>query len=354
MKFIDTIEIKNFKSIRHQKIEGCKRVNVFIGYPNVGKSNILEALSLLTFIRQKRPLDLGDLIRFDRFSQLFNYSNINEPAEISFNSFYDLYVRYVDEEGVSLSLRDNRNNDEFNIINHTDITVGKGKLLSGQTNGIDDFSGFYPELQNLAVKPYKFISGKYFEKNKGKRYSALELKVPNGDNLNEVIVHNKILFGYFSDLLAEYNTKLYNDNYELKLELKTKDNVPTLYPLSLLADTLMRVVFFKTAIASNKEAVLIFEEPEAHMFPPYIKKLTTDIIFDKSNQFFIATHSPYVLDELIAEAGDELSVYLVDYKEGETKIYYLKEDDLTEIREYGVDLFFNIESYLKHGQINNA
>ena len=41
MQKIDNIEIKNFKSIRHQKIEGCKRINVFIGYPNVGKSNIL-------------------------------------------------------------------------------------------------------------------------------------------------------------------------------------------------------------------------------------------------------------------------------------------------------------------------
>lgn len=37
MRFIETIEIKNFKSIRHQRIEGCKRINVFIGYPNVGK-----------------------------------------------------------------------------------------------------------------------------------------------------------------------------------------------------------------------------------------------------------------------------------------------------------------------------
>src|SRR6185436_19575159 len=32
--------------IRHQRIEDCRRVNVFIGYPNTGKSKILEALSL--------------------------------------------------------------------------------------------------------------------------------------------------------------------------------------------------------------------------------------------------------------------------------------------------------------------
>ena len=90
------------------------------------------------------------------------------------------------------------------------------------------------------------------------------------------------------------------------------------------------------------------------MFPPYIKKLTTDIVFDKTNQFFFSTHSPYVLDELILEGGDDLAVYLVDYKNGETIIHHLSKMDLDEIREYGVDLFFNIESYLKHGQINNT
>jgi predicted ATP-dependent endonuclease of OLD family len=47
MNPIKNIEIKRFKSIQHLKIDGCKRINVFIGYPNTGKSNIFEALSLL-------------------------------------------------------------------------------------------------------------------------------------------------------------------------------------------------------------------------------------------------------------------------------------------------------------------
>ena len=43
---INTLEIKNFKSIKDLKLD-CKQVNLFIGEPNVGKSNILEALALL-------------------------------------------------------------------------------------------------------------------------------------------------------------------------------------------------------------------------------------------------------------------------------------------------------------------
>ncbi len=44
--FLDWVEIKNFKSIKDLRLD-CKRVNIFIGKPNVGKSNILEALGML-------------------------------------------------------------------------------------------------------------------------------------------------------------------------------------------------------------------------------------------------------------------------------------------------------------------
>jgi AAA15 family ATPase/GTPase len=351
MSHIKNIEIKNFKSIRHAKIEDCRRVNVFIGYPNVGKSNILEALGLLTFVQQKRPVGLGQMVRFDRFSQLFNFSNINSPAEISFNDLFSLYLKYVDEEGVSLQLRDKRKSDDpFFIPNFSDIHVGRGSLNSGSTDGIDDFSGFYPELKNLLVKPYKFISGKYFENSKSKKYSAIELKVPNGDNLSEVIVHNKPLFDYFSELLSEYNTKFYNDNYELKLELKNRDSIPTLYPLSLLADTLIRLMFFKTAIESNKNTVLLFEEPEAHMFPPYISKFTTDVMYgENNNQYFIATHSPFVLSDFMEKLDKvELAIYVVRYKKetGETLIDRLNEKELHEAAQFGYDFFMNLENFI--------
>jgi AAA15 family ATPase/GTPase len=45
-KFLDWVEIKNFKSIKQTHFD-CERVNVLIGKPDVGKSNIFEALGLL-------------------------------------------------------------------------------------------------------------------------------------------------------------------------------------------------------------------------------------------------------------------------------------------------------------------
>ena len=47
-QFFENIKIENFKSLRHIELNDCKRINIFIGKPNVGKSNILEALSLFS------------------------------------------------------------------------------------------------------------------------------------------------------------------------------------------------------------------------------------------------------------------------------------------------------------------
>ena len=45
---ITTFDIKGFKSVKAIHLD-CKRINLFIGEPNTGKSNILEALGFLSF-----------------------------------------------------------------------------------------------------------------------------------------------------------------------------------------------------------------------------------------------------------------------------------------------------------------
>ena len=89
----------------------------------------------------------------------------------------------------------------------------------------------------------------------------------------------------------------------------------------------------------------MFEEPEAHSFPPYIVHITQEIINSISNQFFITTHSPFVLDDLMQNARKELAVYIVHWKNGETVTTKLTDAQLEEVYQYGVDLFTNIENY---------
>jgi AAA15 family ATPase/GTPase len=116
-----------------------------------------------------------------------------------------------------------------------------------------------------------------------------------------------------------------------------------------MADTLQRLIFYMAAIIANKNSVLLFEEPESHMFPPYISILVNDIIADEhNNQYFIATHSPFVLNDLMENLkNEELSIFAVGIRNGETTIKRITDEEMHEIYQFGIDLFFNLEDYLK-------
>lgn len=347
MQKIDNIEIKNFKSIRHQKIEGCKRVKVFIGYPNVGKSNILEALSLLTFISEKRrPVELNGFVRFEKLSQLFNYYNIQNPAIIDFNKDYSLLVNYDDEKHLEFSINRKDESKPYNFP-FLNLRIGEEFLNASKNDEIDDFAGRFPDLQKLIVKPYKFSEVKKFNET----FSALELKIPFGRNLFELIINNPDVQKELSKLLKPFNLDLIIDisSNDVKIILSIKDGIIQTIPISLMADTLIRLIFFKTAILTNKNSVLLFEEPESHMFPPYISRLTHDIIHDENNnQYFIAAHSPFVLNDFMEDMDkDELSIYAVGLLDGETIIRRQSGEEIAEVYQYDIDLFFNLENYLE-------
>jgi hypothetical protein len=70
---IKSLEISNFKSIKHLRLR-CRRVNLFIGEPNNGKSSILEAIGLLSHVFHGR---INKFLRFAALTDLF-YPNILE------------------------------------------------------------------------------------------------------------------------------------------------------------------------------------------------------------------------------------------------------------------------------------
>ena len=82
--------------------------------------------------------------------------------------------------------------------------------------------------------------------------------------------------------------------------LKEFEDIIVSYPYQLSSDTLRRIIFYMAAILSNKDSVLIFEEPESHAFPYYTKYLAELIALDeRKNQYFMSTHNPYFLLPLL-------------------------------------------------------
>jgi predicted ATPase len=100
--------------------------------------------------------------------------------------------------------------------------------------------------------------------------------------------------------------------------------------------------------------VILFEEPESHSFPPYVRELALKIVESLDNQFFITTHSPHLFTTIVEEtAPNDLAVFLTYFEDYETKFKKLETEDINEILNYGVDIFFNQKWFLNEKGTEN-
>lgn len=320
------IEIRNFKSIKHTTLRDCKRINLLIGKPNVGKSNILEALTVfsLPYARYTANKSLQQFIRCENESELFYNGDMSNDIEIHTDS--DNFVFKSNKTSHISRLE--------GFINRKPVVELTGLKIKQTGNDIKTKD---------EIKSYHFSSPFQFENT-----NLNFLQPAEGTNLSSVLNTLGETKKEIADILALYGLKLSFDqaSQQIKFLKQLSDDSIYLVPFNSIADTLQRIIFYKTAIASNKNSILTFEEPEAHAYPPYISRITTDIIHAESNQFFITTHSPYVLNDFLENKKEELAIYLIDLKKGETTVKKLTDEQLNQVSEFGVDLFFNAKIFL--------
>jgi AAA15 family ATPase/GTPase len=325
--FLDHISIENFKSIKQLEIDNLKRINLFIGRPNVGKSNIIEALSLFSipYLKENTSKKLSNLIRLENETELFYNGNIERDAKIKTNEG-ECRLGYNPKEGLKIEL------DFYgNLFNYK---VDEKFNVKG---------GFKNELYEASIKKYVFKT-----EIKYRRSHSKYLIPPFGFNLLSVIENYDELKQQVLRLFKEYNLEIAFDksSQTIKIIQSEEQNSIFLIPYNSIADTLQRIIFYKAAIASNNNSVLLFEEPEAHSFPPYMAHLTQEMIYKKDNQYFIATHSPFILNDLLENSRSELSVFVVHYEHHETRLRKLSDDEMHDVFQSGVDLFTNNESFV--------
>jgi len=321
---ITKLSVSNFKSVRQLDID-CKKVNLFIGEPNTGKSNILEALAMLSW---SGDIDhnLLDYIRIELMQDLFYDQLLEDEIHIllslsSGESECKLNVRFKDER---FELINQANAPPFAVMDYE----GKGSRTAN------------PKANNIKLFRFKELT-KYDDKEAG------SLKPPNGSNLFSVVFSSKVLRDSVEEFFRKYGLKLLMRQKERVFELvKQVDSQLITYPYVLASDTLRRIIFYTVAIASNKDSVLVFEEPESNAFPYYTKYLGERIALDQTNQFFIATHNPYLLSAVIEKAKKEdIRVFITYFKDFQTRVKSLTPDQVAELME--ADPFFNMDRFIE-------
>jgi hypothetical protein len=320
---ISRVTIANYKSIESADFQ-ARRVNVFIGEPNSGKSNILEAVG----IASPRAIEnLPGAFRAEQAAEFFLDHDLSRTITVALEPLAHFDFRWRDEH-FEAGLR------------AWNAKEGTPCLISA-------------DLRSIAAPPDPMVSGprRYLYRSLGpKEWSNIavpQLLTPYGANLPGLLSVNKDLRESIAMLFRSMGFRLEIRPTESRISMtKEVDDVLFSFPFEAISETLRRIVFYKAVLESNKDAVLVLDEPEANTFPFYTKYLAERIALDTSNQFFLSTHNPYVLMSIIEKTPQpELAVYVTRMRNYRTEVQLLTPVQCSEALELGMDLFLNLERF---------
>lgn len=337
---IQNLQINNYKSINQLNLD-CSRINLLVGEPNSGKSNILEALDLSYLssmmninennkTTSNQSIDLKSFFRVNKVADMFHLGNLSAPILILHPGFsFGSKIEYK---------YDKKNNNNFFEF----YTAG------GFTNFDNDFFPIEPlQFYSSPIIPYRYKSNIRFHDTGN---YIQRLMPPFGNNLAKVIYHNPDMQQLAKDFAKEHGFELNIDTAHdnITLQLRINEGVVYTLPYEALADTYKRILFYSAAVKHSIASVITLDEPDTHAFPPYVTFLAEEIINQKNIQSFIATHNAYLLNTFIENTpSNELSVFVVSYDKMNraTTAKKLSEPELSELLDYGVDIFFNLNRY---------
>lgn len=194
---IKDLEIQNFKSIKHLKLD-CKKINIFIGEPNTGKSNILESLGVFCFSFGAPK----DFVRFENMSNLFYDNDLGEVIRIKIGEII-LEIKFENS-----------------------IFKGTCKEPSYEFEYDYEGKGVHAGIVEF-IRFYKFTKRENFPEKRGDY-----LFPPSGGNLLSILMTNKELKSIIGQIFTQYGLKPMFKPQEGKIEVvkQQQDDVLISYP----------------------------------------------------------------------------------------------------------------------------
>lgn len=307
-------------------------MNVFIGEPNVGKTNVLEALSLHC------PGvwdDVYQALRAHSLRDIFPQQEVSNPVTITTDNV-ELQVLKA-ERGIQLHFSENGGPPDMP---HCTVEI-EGHEFDG-LDKIREFDEVPEDYWQFPVCYYLFNPNGPLDAGTWED----SLSPPNGINLATLLGTNKTVRQMAAGFFVNQKYRLTIDRSKNTLAIAhEEDGALVSLPYSAVSETLRRMIFYHLAIDTNAKKVLAFDEPEAHAYPPYTKILAEKMALDdRGNQFFLTTHSPYMLTSLISKTpAEDLNVVLCRMENFETKAYVMSEEQKVQLMEWGMSAFFNFD-----------
>lgn len=240
---------------------------------------------------------------------------------IEFMSDWDKARRFVKREENFLDLGMSYSYDSMSNSDKIQLENGKPLMLRESSSGVQSLLPMYVHLDYLVNGQYKDRNGKISYDQKEERKNLLST-IYNKFKSKEEAAHSETVTieGYDYNFVSKEEAERFSSMYRKYINVDHSE--------------------------------IFLEEPEDNLFPPTQCKFVNwllDAIEQHNDMLFIATHSPYVLNQLIKVSPEGMNV-LFTYPSNDAERSYcvrqLSEEEIHEIYDNGVDMFFNFELYV--------
>lgn len=240
---------------------------------------------------------------------------------IEFMSDWDKARRFLKKEenfldlGMSYSYDSQSNSDRIQLEN------GKPLMLRESSSGVQSLLPMYVHLDYIVNGQYKDLNGKISYDQKEERKNLLST------------IYNRFKSKAETAHPETATIEGFDYNFASKEEA---DRFKSMY----------------NQYINVEHSEIFLEEPEDNLFPPTQCKFVNwllDAIEKHNDMLFIATHSPYVLNQLIKVSPDGMNVLFTHPSNDAERSYcvrQLSKEEVHEIYDNGVDMFFNFELYV--------
>ncbi|MGC8970359.1 MAG: AAA family ATPase [Conexivisphaera sp.] len=327
---IRELRVRNFKSLRDVSLS-CRRINVIIGEPATGKSNLLEVIGVLSWPGRGH---LRDFVRMDDMTDLFYAHDLRNAVSISAG---DLEIR-ISASGGGYAFESRKAGNPPSGLRYALNADGTLRQIALQEIALQGVPS-----EHEVFKFYRFPASGISGNVQDERY----LLPPDGRNLSTIVLTNGGLREAARSIVMRYGLKLVfvKPDERMEFQMELEEGVVVSFAPRLVSDTILRLIFNLAAVESNRDSVVALEEPEAHTFPYYTKYLAERIALGgDGNQFFITTHNPYFLMSVLEKARkDEVAVHVARLEGNQTRVRTLGDEEMEEMMDLGADVFFNLD-----------
>ena len=371
---MESFEVRNFRSLKHLKLEKLARVNVLVGQNNSGKTSVLEGIFAITNIRNQywvQNIESMRSLTADRsdFRQLFYKFDAVNPVVLASNYCGEVAEAQVPnatlEATLSLTDRHTLLPRELAYYERQPNTpknphAPDSLIVILQTPEEDAPISF--ELRRtfkqeyMEIHPRDEVSKLYLEQGPafiaGPRNLTRLLTTRNNlywlnDELEGLKVNKQE--GQLLNVLRSLDKRI--EKIELspsgQIYLDLGQSFRTLLPLNLMGEGIQRLLSILAAIASNAGGIILIDELDNGLHYSALRVLWKGILQaarEYNVQIVTTTHSAEALQHLTRVLGEEENV---SYRDDIAAYTLIRADDDT-VRTYRHD-YEQLDYALDHG-----